>query len=897
MRLFRTIAVLLLVFTASFLSAQVENPVTWKNYIRHVSDNNYEIVFTGTIQSGWYVYSQYLESDDGPIPTSFDFKMPSGVQKVGKTQESGNKKTGFDSVFKMNVTKYAQTVTFKQPIKVDDPSRVYTIKGGWEFMTCNDSKCLAPTYTEFSLKTKPINKPIDNDKPVVQKETPVKVETKPVVESAPVKPATGVVNNTTSSKFGLPVQWKVEGVRVSKDEYDVTFKASVKDGWELYSPNSVPKGPMPLSFEYDNRDERLVPYSRIKTEATTPVRNVDSKFGVALTRYKNQVAFTQRIKIEKGSRSIKGDLNYVAGQPDDNVILAPQRVGFSIELPSKITPTEDMLKKEARLEALAQAKEKAAKEAENQETTATEEDGKEEEWIADNSATPDSVAEKTAVVAPTGAIQYDGTRFNYEYAYENCKGEGAADFGSNLWVFLLGLGSGFIALLTPCIFPMIPITVGFFTKRSENRAKAIGSALAYGLSIIAIFVTLGMVVTGTLGADTLNLWSTGALFNLIFFFVFVAFAFSFFGYFELTLPSSWSTWTDSASDKGGLLGIFFMAFTLSLVSFSCTGPIIGTLLAQTADGDGATILGRIPVKPLVGMLGFSTALALPFALFAMFPSWLNNLPKSGGWMNTVKVFLGFLELALALKFLSTADLVYHMGILKIELFLGLWLLVFLGMAAYMLGFLKLPLDYGKPEITKGRYITGLASLAFVAYLAHGLFTYQPLTVLSGIAPPVTYNFFRNEADMTYPDCPQNIRCFKDYDEALAFAKDRNLPIMIDFTGHGCVNCRKMEENVWKEDEVKKRLGEDYVLVSLYVDDREKIEPYRTEKGNLIRNIGNKWADFQVQNFKSNTQPLYVLITPDEKVLNKPQGYDDVGDKERFLNFLDCGLSRWEEEKK
>ncbi len=883
MRLFRVFAVLLLVFTFSSLSAQIENPVTWKKYVRHVTGNQYDIVFSATIKSGWYVYSQYLEGDDGPIPTTFEFTMPTGVQKIGRTKESGNKKTGFDTVFKMNVTKYAKKATFKQRIKVTDPYRVYNIKGAWEFMTCNDSKCLAPEYTEFKLKTKPLTKqaiqPTKNDK---------STETKPViVETTPIKPATG----STSSKAGLPVQWQVEGIRVSKDEYDITFKANVENGWELYSPYTGSKGPMPLSFEYDNRDERLKPYKRIKTDSDKRIRNVDGKFGVTLTRYRDEVSFTQRVKIETGSRSVKGNLNYVAAQASDNTILSPQRVGFSIDLPRKITPTEAMLKKKAReRERAALAQAKIDEEGEGDDETESEGEGIVVAQDNDN---------KSAVkVAPEGAIQLDGTIFNYEYAYENCDGEGAANYGNNLWVFLLGLGSGFIALLTPCIFPMIPVTVGFFTKRSGTRAEGIGNALIYGLSIITIFVTLGMVVTGTLGADTLNLWSTGAVFNFLFFFVFVLFAFSFFGFFELTLPSSWSTWSDDASDKGGLLGIFFMAFTLSLVSFSCTGPIIGTLLAQTADGSGATILGRIPVKPLLGMLGFSTALALPFALFAMFPSWLNNLPKSGGWMNTVKVFLGFLELALALKFLSTADLVYHTGILKIELFLGLWILIFAGMGAYMLGFLKLPLDYGKPKITRGRYITGFASLAFVVYLASGLFTYKPLTILSGIAPPVTYNFFRNEANLDFPDCPQNIRCFKDYDEALAFAKDRNLPVMIDFTGHGCVNCRKMEENVWKEDEVKKLLGEDYVLVSLYVDDREKIaEPYRTPKGKLIRNVGNKWADFEEQNFKSNTQPLYVLITPDEKVLNKPQGFDDVGDKERFLNFLECGLDRWKSEKK
>ena len=885
MRLFRVFAVLLLVFTFSSLSAQVEKPVSWKKYIRHVSGNQYDIVFSATIKSGWYVYSQDLVGDGGPVPTMFEFTMPQGVEKIGKTKESGNKKTGYDATFKMDITKYAKKVTFKQRIKVQDPYRVYNIKGAWEFMTCNDSKCLPPDYKEFKLKTKPLTK--QATKPVVNNNT--STETKPrVVERAPARPSTGSI----SSKAGLPVQWQVEGVRVSKDEYDITFKANVKSGWELYSPYTGSKGPMPLSFEYDNRDERLEPYKRIKTDAENRIRNVDDKFGVTLTRYQDEVSFTQRVKIEKGSRSVKGDLNYVAAQAGDNTILSPQRIGFSINLPSKITPTEAMLKKQARereREALALAKKQEEEGEGDDETESEGDDEGEDALVVENNET-----ENVNTAAPEGAIQLDGTIFNYEYAYENCNGEGAANYGSNLWVFLLGLGSGFIALLTPCIFPMIPVTVGFFTKRSRTRAEGIGNALIYGLSIITIFVTLGMVVTGTLGADTLNLWSTGALFNFIFFFVFVLFAFSFFGFFELTLPSSWSTWSDDASDKGGLLGIFFMAFTLSLVSFSCTGPIIGTLLAQTADGTGATILGRIPVKPLLGMLGFSTALALPFALFAMFPSWLNNLPKSGGWMNTVKVFLGFLELALALKFLSTADLVYHTGILKIELFLGLWILIFGGMAAYMLGFLKLPLDYGKPQITRGRYITGLASLAFVIYLASGLFTYKPLTVLSGIAPPVTYNFFRNEANLDYPNCPQNIRCFKDYDEALAFAKERNLPVMIDFTGHGCVNCREMEATVWAEPAVLQRLSEDYILLALYVDDPTTLPEdqwIKAKDGKTKKTIGKINANFQIERFNNNAQPYYVLLdTEGEMLIKKPKAYDL--NPANFVEYLDIGLAEF-----
>lgn len=884
MRLFKNLSLFLFLFSSLALSAQVHNPVKWKEQTRHVSGNDYELVFTATIEDGWYVYSQDV-GDDGPIPTTFEFDPASGVQFVGKPSESGSKKSGFDPVFKMNLTKFAHKAVFRQKIKVEDASKSYTIKGLYEFMTCNNERCLAPTLNEFVLKTQPVKATVEPAAPAVEQP----------VAYVKAEPATGVTTNIASSgneewtANGLPVRWKVQGVRVSKDEYDITFSADIKDNWELYSRYTGSKGPMPLTFEYENGNERIKPSTRVATDAGKSVRTLDNQFGVKLTRYQNNVSFTQRIKIEKGSRAIKGDVYYVAAQPSNNTILSPQRVGFSINLPSKITPTEAMIKKAQR------EKDKLA--AQNEEIAAEEGTTIEEEAAL---IAAEEEAAKADIAANTNNSQYTGKRFNYQFAGEDCSGTSAVELGetSNLWVFLLGFGSGLLALLTPCIFPMIPITVGFFTKRSGTRAKGIANALAYGLSIIAIYVTLGLAVTAIFGAETLNAMSVNLWFNLVFFAVFVAFAFSFFGFYELTLPSSWSTWSDEASDKGGLLGIFFMAFTLSLVSFSCTGPIIGTLLAQTAAGGGATLFGHIPITPLLGMLGFSTALALPFALFAMFPAWLNSLPKSGGWMNTVKVTLGFLELALALKFLSVADLVNNFGLLKIELFLGLWIVIFLAMAGYMLGLYKLPLDYVKEKVTKGRLVTGLASLAFVGYLAYGLVTYEPLKVLSGLAPPVTYNFFRNEAAMEYPHCPQGIRCFKDYDEALAFAKQRNLPIMIDFTGHGCVNCRKMEETVWSEPEVKKLLGDDYVLVSLYVDERKRLdEPYRTENGTLVRDIGGKWTQFQLEHFNSNSQPLYVLITPDEKVLNKPSGYDNVGNKELYLDFLECGLSRWEAEKK
>ena len=863
MRLFKITGFLLffLVFSNTAF-AQIFDPVDWKKYAKHVSGNEYDLYFVATIDPGWYVYSQFL-NDGGPVPTSFEFDDINGVTRVGKVKESGKKKSGFDEMFDMDVTKYSKKVTFKQRIKVADKTKSYKITGGYEFMTCNDSRCLNPKFLPFKITTKPVKD--KSNRPLSQSGQSQSEKSSGDVENVPPK------NNVDWSSTGLPVKWNVEGERISPKEYELTFTAAIKNGWELYT-TATGGSPMPLTIEYENGSERIAPNRRIRGKSSNTVRNVDERFGKTLTRYKNEATFTQKITLEKGSRNIKGEIYYVAS--NEQSPLPPQRVNFSIKLPSKISRPQNDKPEEIV--------------AENTEDEEAEEEPSDE----DNSTTE---AGSDIGLNITGAE--DNGTFDKEFYKDDCSGGVVGDVGSssNLWIFLLGLGGGLFALLTPCIYPMIPITVSFFTKRSKTRAQGIGNALAYGLSIIAIYVTLGLAVTGAFGPEALNKMSTNIVFNLIFFAAFVAFAFSFFGFFELTLPSSWSTWSDTAADnKGGLLGIFFMAFTLSLVSFSCTGPIIGSLLVETAaaNTEAETLFfGIIKVKPLLGMLGFSTALALPFALFALFPAWLNSLPSSGGWMNAVKVTLGFLELALALKFLSTADLAYNLNFLKIELFLGLWILFFLGLAAYMFGLLKLPLDYQKPKPTAGRMAVGGVSLVFVAYLAWGLTTYNPLALLSGIAPPVSHNYFRFEEAMEFPDCPQGIRCFKDYDEGMAYAKDRDLPVMIDFTGHGCVNCRKMEENVWGLENIKPYLANDYVLISLYVDDRKKLEkPYAVAKdGSIIRTVGNKWAQFQIENFNSNTQPLYVLTTAEGKLLNSPVGYTpNVNDYE---GFLQCGLDR------
>jgi thiol:disulfide interchange protein DsbD len=460
----------------------------------------------------------------------------------------------------------------------------------------------------------------------------------------------------------------------------------------------------------------------------------------------------------------------------------------------------------------------------------------------------------------------------------------------NLWmIFIFGFLGGLFALLTPCVFPMVPLTVAFFTKRSKSRAEGIKNALIYGLSIIVIYVALGMSITIIFGDNALNWLSTHWIPNTLFFVLFVAFAISFFGYYDIKLPSSWSNNTDRAADRGGLLGIFFMAFTLSLVSFSCTGPIIGTLLVQAAEG------GRL--APAIGMFGFAFALALPFGLFSAFPGWLNSLPKSGGWMNTVKVVLGFVELALAFKFLSKADLTMHWGILKYESFMAVTVICAVAMGLYLLGLIKFPHDDKNEKVGIPRFALGLLSIALGVYLAGGFMTnpntktYSTPALMSGIAPPACYSYF------CPCECPAGIQqCFKDYEAGVAYAKSVNKPIMIDFTGHGCENCRKMEDNVWVNKEINKYLNEDYVLISLYVDDREKLKTVETAPdGSKIRNVGNKWAAFERVNFAQQSQPLYVLMAPDETVLNAPRG--NTPDIKTYKEFLQCGLDKYEKLKK
>ena len=483
----------------------------------------------------------------------------------------------------------------------------------------------------------------------------------------------------------------------------------------------------------------------------------------------------------------------------------------------------------------------------------------------------------------------------------------SAEVKENAWSWMIvikGFLGGLLALLTPCVFPMIPLTVSFFTKQSKTKAKGVSNAIIYGLSIIAIYTLLGMGVTIGFGPDALNALSTNTWFNIAFFVLLVVFAISFLGAFDITLPSSWVNKADQASDKGGLIGIFFMAFTLSLVSFSCTGPIIGTLLVDAA------VNGSV-VGPTLGMLGFSLALALPFGLFAAFPGWLNTLPKSGGWLNSVKVVLGFLELALALKFLSNADLVIQAGWLKRELFLAIWIAIFGMMTLYLLGLIKFPHDSDLKHLSVLRVFFAMIALIFTIYLIPGLWG-APLKMISGFPPPMFYSESPNGVGGSAPvlssnnssgeiigdpaHCPHNLNCFHDYEEGMAYAKKVGKPVMLDFTGWACVNCRKMEEQVWSDQRVLKRLREDVVLISLYVDEKldlpkeEQIEVEIGGKKKMLKTVGNKWSYFQASRYQTNSQPQYILLDHEEKMLNAPAAYDP--NIQLFIDWLDEGIGKF-----
>ncbi len=640
------------------------------------------------------------------------------------------------------------------------------------------------------------------------------------------------------SPFGFsqlldPVEWTTKVEQVNESEFELTMEAFIEPGWHLYAQELPEGGPIPTEFILEGEGS----FFELVGTATEDEGHVefDPIFEMNIKYFADYARFTQRIKFNGDVTSIEGYVTYMVC--DDSRCLPPtdKDLSFDIGVLAKLTPSSNA-------------------NAANEEGILSLDDSFEEESFV-----------------------------------------GEVDWWSLLIMAFL---FGFTALLTPCVFPMIPLTVSFFTKQSKTRSAGITNAIIFGVSIVVIYVLLGTVVTAIFGAGALNALSTNVWFNLAFFVLLVVFAISFLGAFEITLPSSWGNKADEKANKGGLVGIFFMALALAIVSFSCTGPIVGTILVQAASGGNQ-------LGPVFGMLGFSLAIALPFTLFAAFPGWMNSLPKSGGWLNTVKVVLGFLELAFAFKFLSNADLVLQLHLFEREVFLAIWIAVFGALSWYLFGKLQLPHDSEVKHISVGRLLLALLSLSFTIYMIPGLWG-APLKLISAFPPPQHYSESPYgvgnaqgggiSSSEVVPAgahlmAPHNIVAFNDYDLGLAYAKSVGKPVMLDFTGHACVNCRKMEQNVWVDDRVLSVLKNDLVLISLYVDDKRALPkplPSKLRKGKQLRTIGQKWAEFQAVRFKANSQPFYVLLDSNGKQLGKPVAY--TPDADVYYQWLQTGIN-------
>lgn len=643
-----------------------------------------------------------------------------------------------------------------------------------------------------------------------------------------------------------PVKFKSEWKKISDTEAEIVFTGSIDDGWHVYSTNMEDGGPTSATFNVD-KIEGAELIGNLSFEGKE-IKVMDPVFAMQVRFFEKSVKFIQKVKLLGGAYNVTGYLEF--GACDDENCLPPTAVDFSFK--GNV----------------------AAKTPAKIETPATK--TTEAEKPAEEIATP-----VVDTVTPSANLSKTPDYWKPVINELNSFGENQnKESHSWIYIFFTGLVGGLLALFTPCVWPIIPMTVSFFLKRTKDKKKGIRDAWTYGASIIVIYVALGLAVTLIFGASALNALSTNAIFNILFFLMLVVFAASFFGAFELTLPSKWSNAVDSKAEQTtGLLSIFLMAFTLSLVSFSCTGPIIGFLLVEVST------TGSI-VAPAIGMLGFAVALALPFTLFAMFPSWLKSMPKSGGWMNVIKVTLGFLELAFALKFLSVADLAYGWRLLDRETFLALWIAIFGLLGMYLLGKIKFPHDDDETKVSVPRFFMALISLAFAIYMIPGLWG-APLKAVSAFAPPMQtqdFNLYKNETHAK----------FTDYEAGMEYARQHNKPVMLDFTGYGCVNCRKMELAVWTDQKVSKLLNDDYVLITLYVDEKTKLpEPIKiTENGTerTLRSIGDKWSYLQRSKFGANAQPFYVLIDNEGNPLNKSYSYDE--DVNKYVDFLETGLRNY-----
>ena len=663
------------------------------------------------------------------------------------------------------------------------------------------------------------------------------------------------------AQIHTPVKWKIKLEDSGKPEKEIVFTAVADKGWHLYDMNLPAGGPVSTSITYETMKGAELVGKVVSSVAPTSV--YDELFAMNLRWYSGTVTFTQKIKVTDAKAfKLAGELEFMAC--NDETCLPPERVEFSFNR-KNITMTDAGV---VAGESDDQTAADSLSLAQGTDSLSVSADGENAGQLVNPTKIAEALSDNVDLWTPVidelkafGESPLDGTD------------------SSLLFIFLAGFAGGFIALLTPCVWPMIPMTVSFFLKRTKNKKKAIKDAVMYGVSIIVIYLALGLLITGIFGASALNDLSTNAVFNLLFFALLVLFAVSFFGAFEMVLPS-WTNKLDAKADStSGILSIFFMAFTLALVSFSCTGPIIGTLLVQAAS------MGSI-VAPAVGMFGFAFALAIPFSVFAIFPNMLQSMPKSGGWLNSVKVVLGFLELALALKFFSVADLAYGWRILDRETFLVLWIVIFAMLGFYLLGKIRFSHDSELKYVSVPRLFMAIVSLAFAVYMVPGLWG-APLKSISAFAPPLYTQDFNLYEDEVHAQ-------FDDYEAGMAYAKKNNKPVMIDFSGYGCVNCRKMEASVWTNPGVKQIIENDYVLITLFVDDKTKlpevIEIEEHGKTRKLKTVGDKWSYLQRSKFGANAQPFYVLLDNNGKPLSHSYAYDE--DVNKYIQFLQGGLKNY-----
>ena len=670
-----------------------------------------------------------------------------------------------------------------------------------------------------------------------------------------------------------PVKWKIKlDDKGGAPEKEIVFTATADKGWHLYDMNLPEGGPVSTSFTFETLNGAELIGQPVPSVKPTTV--YDEQFAMNLRWYPGTVSFIQKLKItDPGKFKVEGEVEFMAC--NDETCLPPDQIPFSFDKKSiHVDP--------------ALAANSSTTEVDKEDATAIQPDTQVVAEEASELNTPDPAAKETpATTSPKASDSLTDSPNLWSPVIDQLKAFGdstvsAADT-SWLFIFFAGFLGGLIALLTPCVWPMIPMTVSFFLKRTKDRKKAIRDAITYGLSIIVIYLVMGLLITGIFGASALNDLSTNAIFNILFFLLLVVFAVSFFGAFELVLPASWTSKLDSKADSTtGILSIFFMSFTLVLVSFSCTGPIIGTLLVQAASMGTA-------VGPAIGMFGFALALSIPFSVFAIFPNMLQSMPKSGGWLNSVKVVLGFLELALALKFLSVADLAYGWRLLDREAFIVLWIVIFSLLGVYLLGKIKFSHDSEVKYVSVPRLFMAIISFAFAIYMVPGLWG-APLKAISAFAPPLytqDFNLYKNEVHAA----------FDDYESGMAYAKKVNKPVMIDFSGFGCVNCRKMEASVWTDPKVKQMLENDYVLITLMVDDKTKlpqpIEIQENGKTRKLKTIGDKWSYLQRSKFGSNAQPFYILLNDEGQPLGPSYAFNE--DVSKYIQFLQNGLKEFKKE--